>query len=319
MEALLESAIDSLPANAAAYPLRYLTPSPSTFRNYKCCPWAKTIAYYDEATDQKRAAPINCKRWGCAYCAPRKIRKLAFLTHGANPNRWIRLGVLPSRYETPEAAWRHTSPLVPQLFRRLKKHYGEIEYLRVAEIHNGTTKYAELQDPGKALGFPHYHAMLRCGYIPQKALSETWGQMTEAPVVWISKIDQSFSSFRYLTKYLTKLHRLEWTDRHVSYSRNFFQPEDLERITFAPKRIIERSELHPWKYLTDHYGEQEIGINADNSFTLPDQEDAFQSDVPLHAFGLALPPAPTDTPRPAAVQNPLFDHQPIDTFVDDSF
>jgi hypothetical protein len=192
------------------------------------------------------------------------------LTNGAAPNRWIRLGVDPALYESPKAAWEHTAPLLPECIRTLRKDLGEIEYLRVCELH--------------ASGYPHYHALLRSGFIPQKLLSTTWRNLAHAPVVWISKIDQSFSSFRYLTKYLTKLHRIEWTDRHVSYSRNFFRPEDTEKIAFAKKDIIERSETHPWKWLCDHFPGEQIAFETDGTYTLPHEPDYQRDDVPMSAF-----------------------------------
>jgi hypothetical protein len=306
----MDATLDPLYASAAAEShtvvLRYLTPSPATFRNYQTCPWAKSIVYLHPETGQKTLAALTCKRWGCSYCAPRRIKKLAYLTKGAAPNRWIRLGVQPDLYESPEEAWRKTSPLVPECFRKLKKTYGEIEYLRVCELHNGTTKYDELREPGKALGYPHYHALLRSGYIPQKALSDTWGALTEAPVVWIAKIAESFSSFRYLTKYLTKLHRLEWTDRHVSYSRNFFKPEDMEKLVQPQKDLVAKSDDHPFVYLTNRYGEQEVAVNNDGTYTLPAREDEYQSECRPEHFGLGLPetPPPVTPPSPARL---LFD------------
>lgn len=298
---------------------RFLVPNPKTFKNYTCCPWATSRIVRDVETGAPCLCPVTCKRWGCAYCAPRKIKRLAYLTKGAQPNRWIRLGVKPQKYESPEAAWRDTSPKVPELCRKLKKEVGECEYLRVAEIHNGTTKYAELQEPGAALGFPHYHAMLRSAFIPQKRLSQLWGDLTGAPVVWIAKIDQTFSSFRYLTKYLTKLHRLEWTDRHVSYSRNFFRAEDMEKIAYPQRDLIELSDVHPWKLLTDRYGWQSVAANPDGTYLLPDTRDDADTDVPLEAFGLRIPP-PADPPPPPAqkslaglddVRRQMYDDQPF--------
>jgi hypothetical protein len=275
-------------------PPRYLVPNPATFTNYSCCPWAKSVIVKDIETNAPVLRPVTCKRWGCAYCAPRKIKKLAFLTNGAMPNRWIRLGVNPSLYSSPEEAWRHTSPLVPELCRKIRKNRGECEYLRVAEIHNGTTRYKELQEPGKALGFPHYHAMLRSVFIPQKELSNMWAELASAPHVYIAKIDQTFSSFRYMTKYLTKLHRIEWTDRHVSYSKNFFRPEDMEKLAWPEREVIDRSETHPWKYLSDNFPEDEVALNEDGSYTLPYKPLYPERDVSMEELGLrdAAPPEP---------------------------
>ena len=292
------AAIDDADKPAGPPILAWLTPSPDTFKNYSCCPWATSRITLDPEHRAPCLTPVTCKRWGCSFCAPRKIRRLAYLTKGAMPNRWLRLGVKPAQYETPEAAWRDTSPKVPELCRKLRQQVGECEYLRVAEIHNGTTKYCELTEPGAALGFPHYHAMLRSDYIPQKLLSKIWGELTGAPVVWIAKIDQSFSSFRYLTKYLTKLHRLEWTDRHVSYSKNFFREEDREKLAHPQRDLIEVSDLHPWKLLADRYATQVVAARPDGTYLLPDHPDVFENDVPLQAFGLRIPAAAPPPPPP---------------------
>jgi len=262
-------------------PPRFLTPHPSTFRDYSCCPWSTTLISRDHETNRTVLSCLTCKRWGCSYCAPRKIRRLAFLTNGAQPNRWIRLGVDPALYESPKDAWESTAPMLPECIRILRTTLGEIEYLRVCELH--------------VSGYPHYHALLRSGFIPQKLLSTTWKHLVKAPVVWISKIDQSFSSFRYLTKYLTKLHRIEWTDRHVSYSRNFFRPEDCEKISFPKRDITERSETHPWKWMCDHYPGEQIALEADGTYTLPHEPDWQRDDVPMSAFDF---PSTSETPSP---------------------
>jgi hypothetical protein len=187
----------------------------------------------------------------------------------------------------------------------MRTQLGEIEYLRVCELH--------------VSGYPHYHALLRSGFIPQKLLSCTWKKLANAPVVWISKIDQSFSSFRYLTKYLTKLHRIEWTDRHVSYSRNFFRPEDTEKIAFPVREITERSETHPWKWLADHYPDQEVALEANGTFTLPHRPGYPEIDTPLSAFGLGLAELPAASGSPHQNHLPgMLDLAAAD-FDDDSF
>jgi hypothetical protein len=282
---------------------RYLTPNPASFKNYQCCPWAKTVVVLDHETGLPQVRPITCKRWGCSYCAPRKIRKLAFLTNGAKPNRWIRLGVKPEQYSNPKEAWEKTTKQVPELCRVIRKERGECEYLRVCELHKS--------------GMPHYHAMLRSSFIPQKELSKIWGSLTGAPVVYIAKIDQTFSSFRYLTKYLTKLHRIEWTDRHVSYSKNFFRPEDVEKMAFPAKDVIDRSEDHPWKWTADRYGWELVQLEQDGGITLPvdhlpegERIAEKTQDIPLSAFGIGLPNSIAETVRHD--QKQLFATSPID-------
>lgn len=273
---------------------RYLVPHPATWKNYTCCPWAKTILAQDHETDHYVVCPVTCKRWGCEYCAVRKIRKLAFLTNGAAPNRWIRLGVDPVKYDSPRAAWEHTSPLVPECCRVLRKiRQCEIEYLRVTELH--------------ASGFPHYHALLRSGFIPQKQLSDTWGRLTGAPVVWIAKIDSTFSSFRYLVKYLTKLHKIEWTERHVSYSRGFFREEDREKLAFPERDVIDRTDEHPWLYLSRRYDREDVGVDANGCFHVSDSYCGTPRQLSREDVGLPYMPEPPEPPPPKLVQRTMVD------------
>ena len=167
----------------------------------------------------------------------------------------LRLGVDPEKWESPEAAWRGTSPQVPELCRILRKERGECEYLRVTELHKS--------------GWPHYHCLIRSSFLPQKRISELWDQLTKAPVVDIRKVDNTFSSFRYLVKYLTKLHKIEWTDRHVSYSRGFFREEDLEKILYPDRDVLERTDEHPWVYLSNRYDAADVGVDTRGNYHLP--------------------------------------------------
>lgn len=287
-------------------PTRYLTPHPATWKNWSTCPWAKSVLAIDHETDNLVLCPVTCKRWGCEYCAPRKIRKLAFLTNGAAPNRWIRLGVDPSLYESPKEAWEKTSPQFAECFRVLRKVRScEIEYLRVTELHKS--------------GYPHYHALLRSGFLPKKQLDDQWAKLTGAPYNWIAKIDSTFSSFRYLVKYLTKLHRIEWTDRHVSYSRNFFREEDREKMAFPQRDIIDRNDEHPWLWLSRRYPTDEIGVDDNGCYHLPFEYVGTPYDLDRADVGLPYMKDPEPQPAPPQVQRMAFDNEHLADFADQSF
>ena len=128
------------------------------------------------------------------------------------------------------------------------------------------------------------------------------------PVVYIAKIDQTFSSFRYLTKYLTKLHRIEWTDRHVSYSKNFFRPEDVEKMAWPARDVLYKTDDHPWKFLADRYEWDPIAAEADGSYTLPTDplirtpRTPTRSHIPLSEFGLRIPEASPPSAEPKQEQ-----------------
>ena len=186
----------------------------------------------------------------------------------------------------------------------IRKERGECEYLRVTELHES--------------GWPHYHALLRSSYIPQRRLSEIWGTLTGAPVVWIAKIDQSFSTFRYLVKYLTKLHKIEWTDRHVSYSRGFFREEDLEKLAYPEKTVIERIDTHPWQWLSERYDCDQIAVDSSGNYHLP---YAFCGKKHEHSReSLGLPPLDHEKPEPAKTQRALtgLADYDADTYADSS-
>ena len=237
-------------------PTRFLVPHPNAWKNYVDCPWATSIIAIDPESENLVLCPVRCKRWGCEFCAQKKIRRLSFLTNGAQPNRMVTLTIAPGTDTDPKAAWERTSPLVPELMRIVRKvRNRECEYLRVCEIHKS--------------GWPHYHCLLRSEYIPQAWLSETWAKLSGATQVDVRKVDNSFSSFRYLVKYLSKMHRLDWTDRHCSYSRKFFRPEDLEKIKFPERSIESRSDEHPWIYLSSRYPAEEIGVDDAGCYHLP--------------------------------------------------
>lgn len=131
-----------------------------------------------------------------------------------------------------------------------------------------------------------------------ETLKAAWIKDLGASHVWISKISQSFSSFRYLTKYLTKLHRIEWTDRHVSYSKGFFRPEDLERMSYPVRDVLERSELHPWKYLADNFPDEQVGIDDKGQWRLPYKPSVPATNVPMSELGLRIPEPITSIPQP---------------------
>jgi len=182
---------------------------------------------------------LPCKQWSCPYCCRRKIAELSARTRDAKPNRLMTLTIDPKLYEDPRAAFDATRTQVPELIRCLRKRFGDIEYLRVTELTHR--------------GFPHYHLLLRSGYLPHAVVKSEWTRLTKAIIVDLRQVKQSFAAYTYLLKYLSKLHRIEWTERHVSYSRSFFPEKPPPHV--SEYELVEKTILacHPATLLQEHY------------------------------------------------------------------
>ena len=183
----------------------------------------------------------------------------------AAPNRLLTLTVNPALHDNPELAWLSTAPKIPELIRALRKKFAPIEYLRVVEQ---TEK-----------GFPHYHCMVRSGFIPHQVIKTTWDQLTGAKIVDIRQVNSFFNSFSYLVKYLTKLRRLDWTERHVTYSRNFF-PVGITRPKLQSEyRVLQLIPEKHYNYLMDNYRDSPITQTAPYLFELPERPSSWIPDT----------------------------------------
>jgi hypothetical protein len=147
-----------------------------------------------------------------------------------------------SLYDSPRQAFDRTRGFVPELMRALRGRFGEVEYLRVTEV---TVK-----------GFPHYHLLIRSGYLPHQVVKNLWNKYTGASIVDIRPVTNKFGAYNYLAKYLTKMHHLEWTERHVSYSKSFF-PHDPQAEYHGPELgDYQRLPVHPYEWLeTNCFGQ----------------------------------------------------------------
>ena len=199
------------------------------------CPWAWSLVGEDPLTGHRILQAVNCGTWACSYCARQKIRRLAEATNLAAPNRLLTLTVNPKLYDCPRTAFEVTSPQVAELIRSLRLRFQPIEYLRVTEL----TKQ----------GHPHYHLLCRSPYIPHPVIKAKWESLTGAIIVNIRHVHNSFNAYWYLVKYLAKLHKLEWTDRHVSYSRAFFPPGWNSKFAPSELRMKESFQQHPYVFL----------------------------------------------------------------------
>ena len=232
-----------------------LSPDRYNARDYTYCHWSKTVIGLDPNSEKWVVCGVTCKRWGCPYCANAKIRRLAWMSRNAEPTRLVTLTHSSEIWPTPEDCWQASSKAYPELIRFARKRWGEVEYLRVLEVQSN--------------GMPHFHCMWRSAFIPQKPLHSEWNRLCGKAGVNVRKIDSTFRTFHYLVKYLTKLHKIEFTDRHVSYSAKFFRDEDKEKVVYAKLDAIEQIDEHPWLYMQSRYITEAVKVLGDSRWELP--------------------------------------------------
>lgn len=250
---------------------------PWSFDHLPICPRATSYFVRALPTSDETLTVVSCKTWTCRLCAQTKIRRLAAKTCLASPNRLLTLTIDPAKYDSPRAAFEATAKQVPELIRMLRTKFGPIEYLRVTE----QTKK----------GWPHYHLLVRSAFIPHTVVKTLWMKLTGASIVDLRQVQKTFSAFQYLVKYLSKMHSLDWTERHCSYSTGFFPPETDEKPQKQQYYSSRREPSHPLIYLAMFYSGATVQRVGWTSWRLPKPTTFIPyRELDLEAWG--LPPIP---------------------------
>jgi len=274
-----------------------LCPDRLNTTDYSFCHYAKCATGWDVNCEKWLLVAITCKRWGCPWCADRKIRRLAYLTKEAKPNRLLTLTVSTHRYPDPQSAWDGMAKAFPELMRFARSISAECEYLKVLEIHQN--------------GYPHFHCLLRSSYLHHPLILAEWRRLIAGPDdglqsddapkafagVNIKKVDDSFRTYFYLVKYLTKLHKVPFTDRRVSYSKNFFNPADLEQTEYAKLDSVEKYDQHPWVWLRERLAWEHVPVLDHGKWIVGDNIPPRYQEIDPAAIGLPGPP-PAAPPPP---------------------
>ena len=258
---------------------------PERLSNVTCCPTATAALARSPVFESPLLLVLPCKRWGCEVCRSQKIRALAFNIHAAAPNRLLTLTVDTEIDPNPEVAWLNTRDKPSELFRALRARKMSIEYLKVTEV---TKK-----------GYPHYHCLLRSDYLPQPVIKALWTRLTKSSIVDIRIVTNQFNAFSYLVKYLSKIASLEWTDRHVSYSRKFFpvSPSQTDWENDISTKITRRIDEHPYAYLTRFYYRRELTRLSPYRWLLNDYPTESENQVDYATLNIRKPttePTPMD-------------------------
>ena len=180
------------------------------------CTEATTIVAWSQSLHSMVLIANTCKQWGCRFCGAMKVRQLATRCVAAKPNRLITLTVNPALHTSPREAFDSTRRQLPKFSQHFRRQLGEFEYMKVLEV---TKK-----------GWPHYHLVTRCPYVNQTDLSAKWDALTGARIVDVRAIKQTRDVYWYVTKYLAKQAYIEWTNRRVTMTKHFAQPQPKKDI-----------------------------------------------------------------------------------------
>jgi hypothetical protein len=161
--------------------------------------------------------------------------------------------VANSNFDSPRHAYDETRRRLPKWSARVRKVVGEFEYCRVLEV----TKE----------GWPHYHLLARCQYIPQATLSQFWAEQTASKIVDVRAIRDGQNSVNYCCKYLRKQAYCPFTTRRVSWTKNFFPKTKAEPKTDWDLIDKEHKKDHPGWVAMQEWGSVEIYKIGPYAFT----------------------------------------------------
>ena len=189
----------------------------------RCARW--TVSQVRE--DGELVVPLRCKCWHCPDCHHINRKLLLRRLQETEVTHLITLTCSPRAFSHPSEAFRHLSLAVPNLVKRIRRQFPAVtfQYLLVWE----TTR----------AGWPHAHLLARTSYLPQRALSRHWRELTGAPVVDIRRVTDARGATSYVAKYLTKTLSAPPGLKRLRTSRHFWP---------TPGGLFGRSaSVDPWK------------------------------------------------------------------------
>lgn len=173
------------------------------------------------------AIPMSCKSWSCPRCRPVKAMRYKRLLAAGKPSRHLTLTVDPALHATPEAALAAMTKAWTRFIATLRAEYGPVEYVRIVEI----TKR----------GWPHFHVLLRSGYIPQGRIAALWSSLGAGSIVWIRRVYEREieTAVDYLLKDMVKFFSPTQNaipgKRIINLSRRWLTPDQKKKLLEADK------------------------------------------------------------------------------------
>lgn len=175
-------------------------------------------ALIHDSADTAIIKPTGCRSWTCEICAPLRKARCEIIARRGRPTKFLTLTAWNRFGTSPEDRRQRMGAAFPLLIRRMQRYLGEkVEYFVTVE----KTKWGE----------PHLHVLLRCGYIPQRLISNWWKELTGAFIVHIRKVDDKKNAARYVSKYLNKALEKIGNSKRYWMSRGWeLPPEETEEV-----------------------------------------------------------------------------------------
>jgi len=185
------------------------------------CPFFSLVAYSQNMPDTVVMKRVRCKSWQCPYCA-RENRRLwaAHLRHRlprVSDNWWFVTLTAHENTRTPENSLQNIRSNIDRLFKRLRRIYAKIQYVRVYEVHSKGAFHAHLilsgisarlQKKTAANGQEHFRATDvpkgKGNWSIRVWFRRTCRQMGMGYICDVQRIHNISEVTNYIVKYLTK-------------------------------------------------------------------------------------------------------------------
>lgn len=195
------------------------------------CPFFSLVAYNQTMPDTVVMKRVRCKSWQCTYCVKENRRLWAAhlrrrLSQVASDWWFITLTAHEST-RTPQNSLQNIRSNIDRLFKRLRRIYGNVQYVRVFEVHKKGAFHAHLLVAGMsdrltrkmaANGQMFFRPKTEGDNASSWALKTWWKraarEMGMGYMVDVQKVGTMREAVDYVCKYLTK-HAQNFTAKHL--------------------------------------------------------------------------------------------------------
>jgi hypothetical protein len=180
---------------------------------------------FHDSPDGVELKEAGCRSFGCDECGPKRRARQEIVARRGRPLKMITLTSNPAVGEGPEHRRQMMGLAWPKLRRLMQKVLKDpVEFYLAVEANKK--------------GEPHFHILVRCGYIAQALLSKWWEELVGAPVVHIESLEGKKHIHRYIHKYVGKALHKFGTHKRYWMSRGWvLPPSDDEKVTERPPKV----------------------------------------------------------------------------------